>query len=207
MARRLTTSSSSTISDNPVTETTHRSLRLSPSPLGQLSRFEASYVQRKNRECHVLKPDQLPPPYTPAHRAAHTSEPVFPHCWVLSSWWAQEPLPGLAGPSTSIFLDSDTGGNTGWFGRVATARPPAANTHPRTHLAQTGTGNFPMASRGAGSWSPGSAETNLKAGFLGKPPGQALRARTDLQGCQASEEPGAVPEMELGDFKLGPLLC
>ena len=36
---------------------------------------------------------------------------------------------------------------------------------------QSGTGNFPMASRGVGSRSPGSAETNLKASFLGKPPG------------------------------------
>lgn len=79
-----------------------------------------------------------------------------------------------------------TGEDTPWSGRVASVGPLAASSRPRTHLAQSGTGNFPTASRGAGSWDPGSAETNLKAGFLGKPPGQALRACGDLQGCQAS---------------------
>lgn len=59
----------------------------------------------------------------------------------------------------------------------------------RTHLASGSMGNFPMASRGAGSWSLGSAETNLQPGFLGKSPGQALRLCWDLTGCQASGMP------------------
>lgn len=85
--------------------------------------------------------------------------------------------------------------------------PLAASAWPRTHLAQSGMGNLPMASRGAGSWSPGSAETNLKASFLGKPPGQARRACEDPQGCQVSKEPQATQETELRDFKSGLCLC
>lgn len=71
---------------------------------------------------------------------------------------------------------------------------PRLPTHVLAHI-------WPEAARGTFQWqaevlAAGArlAETNLKAGFLGKPPGQALRACGDLHGCQASEQPGAMQE-------------
>lgn len=121
----------------------------------------------------------------------------------------QEPLPGRAGPNISIPLDQDAEPVETLAGPSVQLQPGplAASTRPRTHLAQSGMGNLPMASRGAGSWSPGSADTNLKASFLGKPPGQARRACGDLQGCQVSKEPRATQETELRDFESGLRLC
>ena len=88
------------------------------------------------------------------------------------------------------------GGNTCWTGCAAPARASGCQltalhtSGPKQH------GELSNGKQRCWQLEPGSAETNLKASFLGKPPRQALRARGDLPGCQASEEPRAMQEME-----------
>lgn len=144
-------------------------------------------------------------PYLCAHtQSCPPWEPVFlslPESYPDGG--QQNPLPGWPGHLNSSTLRQGTGGNTR---RPGCAAPAWASGCQHTSSHTSGPKQHGELSNGKQRcWQlePRLAETNLKAGFLGKPPGQALRACGDLPGCQASEEPGGHTGNRAERFQVG----